>query len=102
MDRVTRFARVTSGNIMPNDTLDVGRRYPVTHARRQESQYRPSILLILSVDPTNDVKVYLLKRFMDVFQDIDIELINAATRSFHLVYHGRYPNGRSYKLTLEN
>ena len=95
-----RFAKVASGNIVPIDTLDVERRYPVTCARQQETQYGPSILLTLWIDPTSDVKVYLPKCFTEVFQDSDIELINNGTRTYHLVYHGRYPNGRSYKLSL--
>ena len=102
MDLAACLAKVASGNIVLIYTLDVGRRYPVSNAHRQETLYGPSILVTLWVDPPNDVKMYLPKRFTEVFQDGDIELINNDTRTYHLVYHGRYPNGRSYKLTLEN
>jgi hypothetical protein len=37
MDLIARFAKVASGNIAPIDTLEVGRRYLVTHAQRQET-----------------------------------------------------------------
>ena len=96
-----RFAKVASGNIAPIDTLEVGRRYLVRHAQRQETQYGPAVLVTLRIDQTNDIRVFLPKRLTDVFRDGDIELINTGTRAYHLVSHGRYPNGRSYKLTLE-
>ena len=102
MDLTTRFAKVASGNIAPIDTLEVGRRYLVTHAQRQKTQYGPAILVTLQIDPTNNVGVFLPKRFTDVFRHSDIELINNSTRAYHLVYHGRYPDGRSYKLTLKD
>ena len=102
MDLAARFAKVASGNIAPIDTLLVGRRYPVTHAQRQETQYGPAILVTLRIDSTNDVRVFLPKRFTDVFQDRDIELIINGTHTYHLVSHSRYPNGRSYKLALED
>ena len=96
------FAEVASANVVRVNTLDEGRRYPVTYAQRQDTQYGPSILLTLRVDPTNSVTIYHPKRFTEVFQDGDIEHINTGTRSYHLVYHGRYPGSRSFKLTLEN
>jgi len=102
MDLTARFAKVATSNVVSVETLQVGRRYPVTRAQRQETHYGLAILLTLWIDPTKDVKVYLPKRFTDVFLDSDIELINNGNRAYHLVFHGRYPKGRSYKLTLEN
>ena len=97
MDLAARFAKVASGNIAPIDTLEVGRRYLVTHVQRQETQYGPAILVTLRIDTANDVMVFLLKRFTDVFRDSDIDLINTGTHTYHLVSQGRYPNDRSYK-----
>ena len=101
MDLTAPFAKAASDNIATIDILEVGRRYLVTHAERQETQYGPAIPVTLRIDPTDDVRVFLPKRFTDVFRDSDIDLINAGTRTYHVVSHGRYPNGRSYKLTLE-
>ena len=102
MDLAPRFAKAASGNIVPIDTLEVGPRYLVTHAQRQETQYGLAVLVTLRNEPTNDVRVFLPKRLTDVFQDSDIELFNTGSRTYHLVSHGRYPNGRSYKLALED
>jgi hypothetical protein len=101
MDLAARFAKLASGNIASIDTLEVGRRYLMIHAQRQETQYGPATLVTLRFDPTNDVRVFLPKHFTYVFRKSDIELINTGTRTYHLVSHGRYPNGRSYKLTSE-
>ena len=101
MDLAACFAKLASGNILPIDTLLVGRRYPVTHVQRQETPYGLANVVTLQIDPTYDVRVFLLKRFTDVFQDSNIELFNIGTRTY-LVSHGRYPNGRSYKLALED
>ena len=49
----------------------------------------------------NNVKILLSKSYTEVFWDEDIEHINNGTRSYSLVYNGRYPGGRSYKLSLE-
>ena len=101
MDLTARFAKVASGNIASLDTLIVGRRYFATHAQRQET-----IRTVHSGDP--ETRPYRRrqgvppKRFTNVFLESDIELINTGTRTYHLVSHGRYPNGRAYKLTLED
>ena len=99
MDLSVRFATVASGDAVPIDTLDEGRRHPVTLAHRQVT-----VRTVYSADlvgrPSN-IKVFLPERFTEVFQDNDIELNNNDTRIYHLVYHDRYPNGRSYKLILD-
>jgi len=102
MDLVTRFDRVASGNIASLENLVVGKRYLITQAVRQTTQYGPTILVTLRDDPTNaSIKVFLPKRFAEVFEDADIDSINEGVRHYHLISHGRTPNGRSFKLTLE-
>ena len=102
MDLVTRFSRVSSGNIASLDNLTPGKRYPVTRAVRQTTQYGPTILITLWDDPTNaHMRVFLPKRFAEVFEDSDIESINNGTRQYYLISQGRTPNSRSFKLALE-
>jgi hypothetical protein len=102
IDFTARFEKAASGNIASLDTLTIGCRYLITHAQLQVTQYGPAILVTLRLDPTDDVRVLLPNRFIDVFLESDIELINTGTRTYHLVSNGRYPNGRAYKLTLED
>ena len=104
MDLVTRFDRVASGNIASLENLVVGKRYLITQAVRQTTQYGPTILVTLCDDPTDasaSIKVFLPKRFAEVFEDADINSINQGVRHYHLICHGRTPNGKSFKLTLE-
>jgi hypothetical protein len=102
MDLFARFARVTASNIVRVNTLEVGKRYPINYAQRQETIYGPSVLLSLHVGDSEDVKVFLPKRFSLVFEDDDITKINNGTLSLLLVYHGLYLGSRVYKLTLEH
>ena len=61
MDLTARFEKMASGNIASMDNLGVGRRYLVTYAQRQETQYGPAILVTVRIDTTNDVRVFLPK-----------------------------------------
>jgi hypothetical protein len=90
-----------AGNIASLDTLTLGKRYPLTHAVRQTTQYGPTILVNLWDDPATNLRVLLPKLFADVFLDSDIDAINNGTRVYHLSSHGRTPNGRSFRLSLE-
>ena len=63
MDLTARFAKAASGNIASLDTLTIGRRYLITHAKRQVTQYGPAILVTLRLDPTDDVRVFLPQPF---------------------------------------
>ena len=102
MDLVTRFGKVSSGNIASLENLVLGKRYPVTRAVRQTTQYGPTIIVTLWDDPTDaNIRVFLPKSFAEVFEDSDIEAINCGTRHYYLVSQGRTPNGRSFKLALE-
>ena len=101
MDLTARFARVSAGNIASLYSLTVGKRYPLTHAVRQTIQYGPTILVTLWDEPATNLRVLPPKRFADVFLDSDIDAINNGTRHYHLISHGRTPNGRSFKLSLE-
>ena len=73
MNLCARFALVASGNVVRINTLDEGRRYVVTFAQRQETQYGQSILQTLRLDATNNVKISLPKCYTQVFQDENIE-----------------------------
>jgi len=102
MDLVARFSRVSSGNIASLDNLTLGKRYPITRAVRQTTQYGPTILVTLWDDPTKaNIRVFLPKRFAEVFEDGDIDSINSGTCQYYLISQGRTPNGRSFKLALE-
>jgi len=100
MDLSEKFALVASGIIVRINTLEEGRPYAVTLAKSLQTQYGQYILLTLRVD-ADSVEIFLPKRYTEMFRDEDIEHINNGTLSDSLVYNGRYPGCRSYKLSLE-
>jgi hypothetical protein len=102
MELFAGFARVSASNINRVNTVEVEKRYPIKYAQRQETIYGPSVLLSLHVGDSDDVKVFLPKRFSLVFEDEDITKITNGTLSLNLVYHGLYLGSRAYKLNLEH
>ena len=69
MDLSEKFALVASGVIVRIDRLQEGRRYAVTFAQRLQTQYGQSMLLTLRMDCENNVKLFLPKRYTEVFKD---------------------------------
>jgi hypothetical protein len=102
MDLSSRFAQVTGNNIVRIGALEQGKHYQAEHAQRQETMYGQSVQLTLRTgDSSENIKVYLPKRYGLVFTDEDLERINRGSCSYYLIYQGPYPNSRAFKLTLE-
>ena len=94
----THFQALASGNIVRLDTLEIDRGYPVTFARRLTTQYGPTILLTLQKEEEN-VKVYMPKRYAELFTDADLEDINNSVKQYKLIFRGK--QGSSFVLNLE-
>ena len=101
-DPAACFGRRASDNAVPIGTLEVGRRYLVTHATLLETPHGPTVKLNLEVDPSTNVAVFLPKRFTAIFKTSNLELINEGNPKFRFVYHGRYYVGLAYMLSLEH
>ena len=96
----THFQAIASGNIVRLDTLEIDRGYPVTYARRLTTQYGPTILLTLQKgEAEENVKVYMPKRYAEIFTDVDIEDINNSVKQYKLIFRGK--QGSSFVLNLE-
>jgi len=100
-DPAACFGRRASDNAVPIGTLEVGRRYPVSHATLLTTPHGPTVKLDLAVDLSTNVAVFLPKRFTAIFETSDFQLINEGTQTFHFVYHGRYDLGLAYILSLK-
>ena len=100
-DPAACFGRRASNNAVPIGTLEVGRRYPITHATLLTTPHGPTVKLDLAVNPSTNVAVFLPNRFTAIFQTSDLELINEGKQTFHFVYHGRYDVGLAYILSLK-
>ena len=84
---------IASGQIVQIHTLDMGRPYPVTFARRLTTQFGPTVLLTLQADETINIKFYLPRRYAEGFGDQDIE-----EKIYKLIYKGRC--GSAYILNM--
>ena len=73
--------------------------YPVTFARRLTTQYGPTILLTLQMGGGDEnVKVYMPKRYAELFTDTDIE-DNNSVKQYKLIFTGK--QGSSFVLNME-
>jgi len=93
----SHFQAIASGTIVRLDTLENDRRYPVTFARRLTTQYGTTILTVQTGE--ENVKVYMPKRYAELFTDKDIEDINNSITHYKLIYKGK--QGSSFVLNLQ-
>ena len=81
--------------------MEVGRKYPITIARRIDTKYGESVLLtILGLDEKL-VSVFLPKRYTTAFTEGDIEMINSKKVTLNLIYNGTCEKTKSYKMEIE-
>lgn len=73
---------MTTNRSVTVDSLEKNKAYPVHKAERVQSRYGVSILLTVKDSYVNAVRVYLRKRYTDVFTDVDIDVINNGTLKF--------------------
>ena len=69
MDLSEKFQLVSSSSIARLRTLEENKRYPKTFALRLQTQFGLSVLLTLRVDSESNVKIFLPKRYTEVFKD---------------------------------
>ena len=71
----------------------------MTFARRLTTQYGPTILLTLQKgEGEENVKVYMPKRYAELFTDADIE-DNNSVKQYKLIFRGK--QGSSFVLNFE-
>jgi len=88
---------IASGQIVQIHTLDMGRPYPVTFARRLTNQFGPTVLLTPQAEENININVYLPRRYAEWFDDQDIEDINEG-KNCKFIYKGR--SGSAYILNM--
>ena len=81
--------------------LVVGKRYPISKARRLDTKYGESILITVLEFGENPVSVFLPKRYTGVFTDDDIERINSKRTKLQMAYKGTCDKTRAYMLEIE-
>jgi hypothetical protein len=101
MDLRKKFQEVGSCNTIAVNKLEVDKKYPIEHARRVYTRFGPTILLTIKDSVLRPLKVFLPRRYGDVFSDADADDINSAKVQFHLIYKRQCAERTSFKLEIE-
>ena len=82
------FRNISTGQVVQIAQLTKDRPYLVVAARRVSGQYGPTVLLSLrsEEDDTILLKLFLPRRYADVFEDEDIDDINQGRKRYKLIY----------------
>ena len=100
-DILRRFKEASSNRSVTISSLHKNKEYPVLRAERVETKYGVSILLTVRESSVDVVRVYLPKRYTDVFTDPNIVSINNGILKFKLIYHGVCEKTNAFLLSLE-
>jgi hypothetical protein len=101
MDLRKKSQDVGSCITLPVDRLQVDKKYSIEFAKRVYTRFGPTILLTLADPVLRPLKVFLPRRYADVFSDADVEDINSSKVRLHLVYKGQCTETKSFKLEIE-
>lgn len=75
-------------------------RYEILSAERVTTKYGPSVLLTITIGPSDSVQVFLPTSYSNVNTDDDIAAINNRRVQLHLVYKRTCTHTHSYMLRL--
>ena len=88
MDLKIRFSDTDVCDVVKIYELDVGRKYPITKARRMDTKFGENVVLTSLGDDEKSVSVFLPKRYTAVVTDEDIGMINSKRAKLNLIYKG--------------
>jgi hypothetical protein len=77
MNLVVKFAMVTACKTVPLGSLEIDRPYRIVRAERVKSQFGPSVALSISTSAQTNVRIFLLRRYAELFSDSEIDRINS-------------------------
>ena len=82
-------------------SLYIDMRYPVLEAERVEKKYWQSIRLTIREGEDNSIKVFLSRRYSDVFTDDDVVAIKGKNVQYYLTYKGKSSTSNSFILQID-
>ena len=101
MDLKLRFVEADVCDVIKESEMQVGRKYPITRARRMVTKYGESVLLTILGDDGNSVRVFLPKRYTAVLTDDDIDMINSKRVALSIIYNGTCEKTKACKLEID-
>ena len=86
---------------MKLSSLQVDRKYPITHAESVGTRFGPVIVFAIRDTPDRILKVFMTRRFYSAFSDVDLEEINSEKVALNLIYKGQCVNTHAFKVAIE-
>jgi len=102
MELVKRFEVVTSNTSINISSLVINRLYPIVHAKRINTIYGPTVLLLIRDSDEKLFQISLPKRYSNIVSDEDMEKINSRSIYLNLVCRGICETARSYLLATDS
>jgi len=100
MDLTQHFDGVTCDKTFSVSELDINRKYRILKAERLITRFGPTVILNVNGEYAASVKIFLPRRYSDVFTDTDIERINSNAVFLHL-FKGVCPTTNAYLLSIK-
>ena len=101
MSLCQKFRDAVSGAVVSISSLYQDTRYPVLHAERVETKYGTSVRLTIREADENNVKLFLPRRYSEIFTDDDLAEINNQTVHYYLIYKGKSSANNSFIIQFE-
>ena len=101
MDLKHRFSEADVTDVIRVSEMQVGRKYPITRARRIDTKYGGSVLLTLLEGDGHFVSVFLPKRYAAVLTDEDIDKIRSKHVNLSIIYNGTCEKTKAFRLEIE-
>ena len=95
MDLKFKFAEADVCDVIKVNQMEVGRKYPISRAKRFPTKYGKSVLFSLLESDEKLVSVFLPKRYSLAFTDHCIKIINSKNMKLNLIYNGTCPKTNS-------
>jgi hypothetical protein len=101
MNLCEMFAKASSSRSVNVNSLEEEKSYSVIGPERVQNKYRKSILLARKASSADAVRVFLPKRFILIFSDVDVNRNNGGMIKINLDYHRICEKTNACQLSLE-
>jgi hypothetical protein len=101
MDLQRKFAAVSTNNGISIGCLKENTPYDILYAERTVTRFGPTVILTILIDPPHLAKVFMPKRYGDLFTEDNIHDIQKGKINLQLIYLGTCPVSKSFMLSIE-
>ena len=95
-----KFKLTSSCQTIKIPSLKIDRTYNIERAEKIRIKYGEAVLLTLQDSPLTSVKIFLPRRYGELFTEEDFQSINEKTVSRALIHRGTCPMSNAYILEI--